>query len=156
MEQSDFNYTTYIRCSPEKLWQALTDPAFTQRYFFGVRFESDWKPGSPLYSRDPGGAQSAWGTVLRVEKPRLLEYTFEGEAHGMAGRATVATFEMQAHGNGTRLVLTHSRLTDVDPRRNTFSGLNNGWPAILSSLKSLVETGQPLVLAAMDAHGDYA
>jgi uncharacterized protein YndB with AHSA1/START domain len=155
--QPDFVYITYIRCSPQKLFQALMDPDVTRLYFFGADFDTDWKEGSPLHVRRADG-RVRWGTVLKVEAPRLLSYTFDGPAHGReAGRPTVATFEIRPHGDCVRLYLTHSRLDpdDLDPRKDTFHGLNNGWPAILSSLKSLMETGRALALEPMDAKGEY-
>ena len=148
--EKDFVYITYIATTPEKLWQALIEPAFTRQYFFGVEFETDWKPSSVIQVPGPEGKKQQCGRVHHFEPPRLLAYTFDGPAHGPGGerRATLATFEIQAHGGGVRLYLTHSHLepADLDPRKDTFAGLNNGWPAILSSLKSLVETGAPLEL----------
>jgi len=156
--QPDFVYISYIRTTPEKLWNALINPEITQLYFMGVAFETDWNPGSPLYTHPQGGEKKLWGTVKAFEPPRLLAYTFDGPAHGpKPHRATLATFEMQPHGDGVRLYLTHSQLTpeDVDSRKNTFHGLNNGWPAILSGLKSFLETGESIRLEDMNAQGEY-
>jgi uncharacterized protein YndB with AHSA1/START domain len=137
MPHPDLVYITYIRTTPEKLFQALTDPAFTKQYFGGVAFDTDWKPHSKIHVPGPDGPV-LWGTVLQVDPPRLLSYTFDGPAHGKAGagRSTVATFEVEPHGEGVRLHLTHSRLEpmDVDLRRDTFHGL---------------------VLRPSDAKGDY-
>lgn len=158
MAQPDFVYITYIRTNPETLFKALREPEYTKQYFMGVHFETDWQAGSKLYTLNPAGNRVLWGTVLRVEPPKVLSYTFDGPAHGQEpGRPTIATFEIQPHGDGVRLYLTHSQLdsADVDPRKDTFHGLNNGWPAILSSLKSLLETGKGLVFAPMDEKGEY-
>jgi uncharacterized protein YndB with AHSA1/START domain len=156
--ERDFVYTTYIAAPPEKLWQALTEPAYTRLYFFGMEFDSDWRPQSELLAAGSDGVKKRWGQVLRYEAPKVLAYTFDGPAHGQApGRPTVATFELQPHGGGTKLTLTHSQLQaqDLDPRRDTFAGLNNGWPAILSSLKSLMETGRPYEFLPADEKGNY-
>ncbi|HTA17020.1 MAG TPA: SRPBCC family protein [bacterium] len=154
----DFVYVSYIRTDPETLFKALMDPAFTKQYFFGVQYDTDWKAGSKIHNTDGAGRRSLWGSVVRVEPPKLLSYTFDGPAHGTeAGRPTLATFEIQPHGDGVRLYLTHSQLEaqDWDARKDTFHGLNNGWPAILSSLKSLLETGKALTFNPMDGKGEY-
>jgi uncharacterized protein YndB with AHSA1/START domain len=159
MSQPDYVYISYIRATPAQVFEALTDPLSTKQFFFGVSFDTDWKPGSKIHVPGPEGRRLLWGKVLKAEEPNLLSYTFDGPAHGAAegSRSSTATFEIQAHGEGSRLFLTHSRLQpgDLDPRKDTFHGLNNGWPAILSGLKSLLETGQALDLLPMDAKGDY-
>ncbi|HTB22153.1 MAG TPA: SRPBCC domain-containing protein [bacterium] len=159
MSQPDYVYISYLRATPNQVFKALTDPQYTKQYFFGVSFDTDWKPGSKIHVPGPDGKHVLWGRVLKVEEPRLLSYTFDGPAHGTTEDAwpTTATFEIHSHGEGTRLYLTHSGLKpgDLDPRKDTFHGLNNGWPAILSSLKSLLETGKALTLRPGDTKGDY-
>src|SRR5689334_3608155 len=132
----DFIYISYIASTQDKVWKALIDPEFTSQYFFGVKFDTDWRPGSVIHVAGPKGEKIQWGTVEKFEVPRLLAYTFDGPAHGVpvGQHPTLATFEVEPHGSGVRLYLTHSRLTaeDYEARKDTFRGLNNGWPAILS------------------------
>jgi uncharacterized protein YndB with AHSA1/START domain len=143
MDKPAFLYVTYIATTPEKLWEALTDGDFTRRYWGGRRIESDWKVGSPVrHVREDGGLD--WqGEVLRSEWPRLLSYTFHmqiSEAH-RGDRPSRLTFELKPIGSVVKLTLTHE---DFDSGSATFETTRHGWPAIMSSLKSLLESGSPL------------
>ncbi|REE90672.1 uncharacterized protein YndB with AHSA1/START domain [Paenibacillus taihuensis] len=141
-----FVYTTYIATTPEKLWEALTSSEFTEQYFFGSRIESDWKIGSKVtYSR--GGEVTDYGTILKCEPHRLLSFTWNYVAD-KSGRAepSQVTFTLVPMNGSVKLTLKHENLipSDIVDRDDTFEGLNNGWPAILSNLKSLLETGRTL------------
>ncbi|GIF77883.1 ArsR/SmtB family transcription factor [Asanoa siamensis] len=156
MGTNDFVYTTYINTTPERLWQALTDPAFTKRYW-GTEFDTDWKPGSPMVWR-PEGARIAdpEQVVLESEPHRRLSYTWHtftdewATASGMseADRAAFAaeprstvTFELEPAGTAVKLTVTHG---GFPPDSAVRKAVNGGWPHIVSGLKTLLETGEPL------------
>lgn len=138
-------YEVYIRTTPEKLWQAITSRATTQEYF-GLDVEADWKPGSKFtYTHRDTGALAHYGTVLESEPPRRLVHTFEhdySEEHG-GGPDDVSkvTWEITPVGELCRLTLVHD---GWKAESQSYRSSGQGWPMILSSLKSLVETGAPL------------
>jgi uncharacterized protein YndB with AHSA1/START domain len=143
MDRPAFVYVTYIATTPEKLWEALTDGEFTRRYWGGRRIESDWNVGSPIrHVRQDGGID--WqGEVLESQRPRLLSYTFHlhiSDEH-RGERPSRVTFELQPMGSVVKLTLTHE---DFEPGSATLETTRHGWPAIMSSLKSLLERGSPL------------
>jgi uncharacterized protein YndB with AHSA1/START domain len=141
MSKPEFVYVTYIETTPEKLWHALTDPDFTARYWFGVRLESDWKVGS-RFAMVMNGTTSDAGEVLEYDPPRLLSYTFVNLSEKYRNeRPARATFVLEAHGGLVKLTLTHE---GFDEGSKMLPAISKGWPAILSGLKSLLETGRPL------------
>jgi uncharacterized protein YndB with AHSA1/START domain/DNA-binding transcriptional ArsR family regulator len=156
MDKPSFVYTTYIRTTPEQLWQALTDPAFTRRYW-NVSFETDWKPGSTM-TWDMGGITVAHPeqVVLESEPYRRLSFTWHSfttelnDALGLSdevreriaaeGRSQ-ATFELEPVGDSVKLTVIHEGL---DPEGHVKSLIGDGWPRVLSRLKTLLETGETL------------
>jgi uncharacterized protein YndB with AHSA1/START domain len=143
IDKPEFVYVTYVGTTAEKLWQALTDGGFTRRYWGGRRIESDWQVGSPVkHVREDGGID--WqGKVLQSDRPRLLSYTFHmliSEQH-RGERPSRVTFELQPLGSVVKLTLTHD---NFESKKATLETTRHGWPAIMSSLKSLLETGSPL------------
>jgi uncharacterized protein YndB with AHSA1/START domain/DNA-binding transcriptional ArsR family regulator len=156
MGNNSFVYTTYIRTTPERLWQALTDPTFTRRYW-GVAFASDWKPGSPMVWEDNGvKIADPAQVVLESEPHRRLSYAWHtftpewAEGHGfsdellgtLAGeRRSRVTFEIEPLGQLVRLTVVHD---DFDSGSQAFEMISEGWPHLLSSLKTLLETGDAL------------
>jgi uncharacterized protein YndB with AHSA1/START domain/DNA-binding transcriptional ArsR family regulator len=156
MDRPSFVYTTYIRTTPEQLWQALTDPAFTRRYW-NASFETDWKPGSTM-TWDLGGIVVAdpEQVVLESEPYRRLSFTWHtfspelNASHGFteevseriaAEARSKATFEIEAVGDAVKLTVVHEGL---DPDGLVKDMIGNGWPLVLSRLKSLLETGESL------------
>ncbi len=154
----EFVYTTYIRATQEELWRALTDPAFTRRYW-GLAWESDWKPGSLVALRlGPGDVAIAGPAqvVLESEPGRRLSYTWPSftpewaAAYGVSDerlaalaaepRSTV-TFDIEPLGDQVRLTVVHG---GFEPGSAVLPGIAGGWPRILSSLKTLLETGDVL------------
>ena len=138
-----FFYVTYIRTTPAKLWEALTTPEFTRAYWFGVTAESDWKPGSPWRLVFPDGRVADIGEVVEVDPPRRLvlkwrnEFMPELKAEGYSR----ATFTLEPEGDVVKLTVTH----EIDRTGSKFiAAVSGGWPKILSSLKSLLETGAAL------------
>ena len=137
-----FVYVTYIHTTPEKLWTALTDPAFTQRYWGGRRVESTWALGAPVTFITPSGEVEVKGEVLRSDPPRELSYTFNIAAPGSDETAgSRVTSKIAQPWGSVQLTVIHEGLA---PDSRAFLAISQGWPAILSSLKTLLETGEPL------------
>jgi DNA-binding transcriptional ArsR family regulator/uncharacterized protein YndB with AHSA1/START domain len=156
MQKPEFVYATYIKTTPEQLWQALTDPAFTSRYW-GATFSSDWLAGSEM-TWEYGGVTIADPAqiVLESEPYRRLAYTWqtvtpefaktvgfsdEYFAKVAAERRSKVSFDIEPHGQGVKLTVVHD---DFDPGSAMLESVSNGWPVILSSLKTLLETGEAL------------
>ncbi|MBB6673357.1 SRPBCC family protein [Cohnella nanjingensis] len=154
MNNSTFAYVTYIATTPEKLWEALTNGDFTEKYWFGRKVQSDWTEGAPVTFRIADGTVAAQGVVLESEPYRRLSYTFQWpEDRTVRERSTKVTFELQPMEAAVKLSLKHEDLlpTDIRSEHEGFNGINgdginNGWPVILSGLKSLLESGKPLSL----------
>jgi uncharacterized protein YndB with AHSA1/START domain len=144
VRKPEFVYVTYIETTPEKLWEALTDSAFTRQYWFDTEVRSDWKVGSP-FALVMSGTVTDTGEILEADRPRRLSYTFRHERDDDMRNepATKVVFTLQPFGKLVKLTVTHegfgvgSKLLD---------GISKGWPAILSGLKSLLETGKVLAI----------
>ncbi|HUF68070.1 MAG TPA: SRPBCC domain-containing protein [Longimicrobiales bacterium] len=135
-------FEIWIKTTPERLWQAITDPAMRARYNFGAAIESDWKPGSKFEMKAGGGSvHLGVGELLEVEAPRRLVQSMtalwsdEAKAEGTSR----VTWEIEAVGDSCRLTVTHDQL-----REGANPELYGGWPMILSGLKTLLETGENL------------
>ena len=141
-------YTIYVAATPERVWQALTDPEFTQEYWGGLRIQSDWRAGSPVNHRGKDGRIAWQGEVLAAEPPRLLSYSFHMQIsdNHRSDKPSRVTFQIEPLGDVVKLTLTHD---DFEPSSVTFETTLYGWPAIMSSLKSLIETGKPLPFAGL-------
>lgn len=147
-----FLYVIYIKTTVEKLWEALTDGNFSEKYWMGFHIESDWKVGSPIYIRNRGfleGKADITGEVIACEPPHLLTYTFGSKSDPLAAQRegpSRVTYQLSPVGGMVKLTLTHENLLpqDLGEKTLTLRGVNNGWPAILSGLKSLLEAGQTL------------
>lgn len=154
MRKPEFIYVTYIETTPEKLWQALTDPDFTQAYWFGVRLRSDWKPGSTFEMVRSDGSVSDAGEVVEYDPPRRLAYTFVNLSEEYRGeRPARATFVLEPYGKLVKLTLTHQ---GFDEGGKMLAGISKGWPAILSGLKTMLETGRPLEVPYAAVKGEDA
>jgi uncharacterized protein YndB with AHSA1/START domain len=142
MSKPEFIYVTYIETTPEKLWHALTDGDFTERYWFGARLRSDWKVGSSFEMVRSDGAVSDAGKVVECDPPRRLAYTFINLSDTYKNEfPALATFVLEPYGKLVKLTLTQEGFVEGG---KFYAGISKGWPAILSSLKSLLETGEPL------------
>jgi uncharacterized protein YndB with AHSA1/START domain len=142
MSKPEFIYVTYIETTPEKLWHALTEGDFTERYWFGMRLRSDWKAGSSFEMVRRDGTVSDAGKIVEVDPPRRLAYTFVNLSDKYKNDLpALATFTLEPYGKLVKLTLTHEGFTEGS---KFYSGISKGWPAILSSLKSILETGKPL------------
>lgn len=139
-------YTIYIASTPEKVWQALTTAEFSRKYFFGNAVEVDLKIGGAYVVRPPDGSVHISGEVIECDPPRKLTITFNVNWPQLIEKLgpTLVTYEIEPAGDAVRLTMTeaHDRPLDDD----ILSGGRSGWPAILSSLKSLLETGQALAI----------
>jgi uncharacterized protein YndB with AHSA1/START domain len=141
--KSSFVYVIYIRTTPEKLWGALTTPEFMKKYWFGMNFETDWKAGSPWKLVFPDGRVADTGEIVEIEQPRRLvlkwcnhlrpELHEEGDAR--------CVMEIEPAGDVVQLTIIH----EIDkPGSKLIDAVSGGWPKILSSLKTLLETGTAL------------
>ena len=156
VEKPSFVYTTYIRTTPEALWQALTEPAFTERYW-ATTFDSDWKPGSPVTWHTRGLAISdpeqivvesepcrrlsyTWHT-LTPEWTQSLNFTDDASERLRGERRSKVTFEIEPLGDQVKLTVIHD---DLEPGGVMGSLISEGWPRVLANLKTLLETGDPL------------
>jgi uncharacterized protein YndB with AHSA1/START domain len=133
-------FEIYIKTTPQRLWQAITDTEMRRKYNFGAVFKSDWTKGSRLeaYGR---GVLIADGENLEVDPPRRLVQSFRalwGEDVKREGTSRV-TWEIEPIGDSCRLLVTHDQL-----REDANAQLYGGWPMVLSGLKTLLETGQLL------------
>jgi uncharacterized protein YndB with AHSA1/START domain len=134
-------FEIYIKTTPERLWEAITDGEMRKKYSFGVGTESAWTEGSSYRSSVPGVVEIASGENVEVDPPRRLVQTFQAlwsEDVEKEGTSRV-TWEIEPVGSSCRLQVTHDQLGE---------GANNqlwgGWPMILSGLKTLLETGEQL------------
>jgi uncharacterized protein YndB with AHSA1/START domain len=143
-----FSYHVHIAATPDSVWRALTDGVLTRQYWYGRRAESDWKVGSPVtfwYDSADGEAVSDRGIVLESVRPRRLSYTWQVQfKESMRDEnPSRVTFEIEPEGEDAKLTVTHD---DLEAGGEVLPSVRNGWPAILCSLKSLLETGEPLAL----------
>ncbi|MFP3916933.1 SRPBCC family protein [Lysinibacillus telephonicus] len=144
---SSFQYDIYIATTPEKLWEALTNSEFTEKYWFGRKIQSDWKEGSLVTFFDENGNITDDGTLIAYEPHQLLLYTFLWvEDQTQRECLPKVTFKLQPMESTVKLTLQHEDLlpSDFFDESEGFQGINNGWPAIISNLKSLLETGKML------------
>jgi uncharacterized protein YndB with AHSA1/START domain/DNA-binding transcriptional ArsR family regulator len=147
MDTFDHVYSVYIQAPPERVWRAITDGDETARYYYGTRVVSSWQPDAPLVYTYPDGTTAADGKVLEVEPPKRLRMTFharwspEVEAEGPVEMAWV----LDAAGPATKLTVTTSGLRAGSAIAEEFA---SGIVYIVSGLKSLVETGEPLAVGA--------
>ncbi|NOU71074.1 ATPase [Paenibacillus sp. LMG 31458] len=144
MNKTSFVYTTYIATTPEKLWAALTTSEFTKQYFFGREIVSDWQVGSSFKLMNKDKVEH-YGEVLVYEPYRLLTITWSVKDVEVERMSTV-TYELTPMDATVKLSLRHEELLEKDIRKDEgkIEGFNNGWPVILSNLKSLLETGKTL------------
>jgi uncharacterized protein YndB with AHSA1/START domain len=138
--QAPLNYIFYIAAKPEKVWEGFVSPESNRILFMGAELEADFKPGGSMAWVGPGpdGKRVAYvhGKVLRFEPPKLLQYTF---AMGQNDKMSRATVELVPETEATKVTVTHDEWAEDDP---TYAACADGWPRILSRLKTLIETGK--------------
>ncbi|MQA97662.1 MAG: metalloregulator ArsR/SmtB family transcription factor [Streptosporangiales bacterium] len=156
MDRPEFVYTTYIKTTPERLWQALTDPAFTQRYW-GVAFATDWRTGAPMTWEENGHrVADPEQVVLEADPPRRLAYTWHtftpewAELHGIGADVLAeisreprsrVSFSIEPLGGLVKLTVVHDGFAADS---TVLEMISSGWPHLLSDLKTLLETGETL------------
>jgi uncharacterized protein YndB with AHSA1/START domain len=141
MAKSTFVYVTYIRTTPERLWSALTDDTeFMKQYWFGVHCASQWRAGSPWKMVSGDGSITDAGEIIEAEPPRrlVIRWQHQKNAELKAEGESLCTMELEPSGAAVKLSITHT--IDRDPSK-LIAAVSGGWPAILSNLKSLLETG---------------
>jgi uncharacterized protein YndB with AHSA1/START domain len=143
MEKPEFVYVTYLRTTPQKLWQALTQPEFTRRYWMGTWQECEWKPGAPWRIMLPDGRVADSGEVLEIEPERrlVLNWRNEFKPELRAEGYSRLTYEIEKQGESVKLTVIHQM---DKPGSKFIKAVSDGWPHILASLKSLLETGESL------------
>jgi uncharacterized protein YndB with AHSA1/START domain len=137
-------YEVYIRTTPQKLWQAITDPEISRHYFYGGAQTSDWKPGSSYALYDPDDKVNMLdGKVLEADPPRKLVHTFHAlQDEGVrSDRPSRVTWQIDQVGEVCKLTVIHD---DFDGETATYKSVQSGWGPVLSGLKTLLETGKPL------------
>ena len=134
-------FEIFIKATPERIWEAITDPHQRAKYSFGVETRSDWTTGSAYRAEVPGGPTIAEGENLVVEPPHLLVQSFRAlwSDDVKAQGTTRVTWEIEQVGDSCRLTVVHDRLPQT-----ANAELYGGWPMILSGLKTLLETGELL------------
>ena len=141
MTKTAFVYVTYINSTPQRIWDALTKPEFTRQYWEHDNV-SDWKPGSKWEHRTQKGEARIVGEVIENDPPKRLVITWAApnEASDPKKRSRV-TFELVPIDEMVQLTVTHDEL---EAGSSMDSGIRKGWPRVLASLKTLLETGKPL------------
>jgi uncharacterized protein YndB with AHSA1/START domain len=142
----DTIYTIYLASTPEEVWQALTTAEFSRQYFFGFAFEMEPRVGGSFIARAPDGSTHIDGEVRACDPPRKLSVTWNVNWPGLVEKLgqTIVTYEIAQAGDAVRLTMTESHERELP--EDILSGGRTGWPAILSSLKSVLETGKPLAI----------
>ncbi len=150
----EFVYTTYITTTPEQLWKALTEPAFTRRYW-GMHFDTDWEAGSGMtwhweddvtvadpdqvvVESDPYRRLSYTWHTFTPELGRKFDFSDEFIAAAAAEQRSRVAFELEPHGDTVKLTVVHGDFGEGSVIQTSISG---GWPIVLSNLKTLLETG---------------
>jgi uncharacterized protein YndB with AHSA1/START domain len=139
MTKPDYVYTTYIKTTPEKLWDAITNPEFTRQYWGGLENVSDWKKGSQWQhiARDEKDPVYITGRVLESDRPRRLVLTW-ADPDQLSDESRV-TFAIEPMQDTVRLIVTHGGFKSDSTMAPKIA---EGWPRVLSSMKSFLETGQ--------------
>ena len=139
-------FEVYIRATPERVWQGITEGEMTRGYYFGSAISSEWTAGAGYEMTSPDGSE-VWieGEVLEIDPPRRLVQSFRAHWDAQMDQEgpSRVTWDLEAAGATTRLRVTHEELSEAAAAQVSF-----GWPRILSGLKTLLETGEPLEIGA--------
>jgi uncharacterized protein YndB with AHSA1/START domain len=136
----DTVYITYIAAAAEQVWNALTLEAFTKHFFFGMHIHSEWRVGEPWTLYTAEGARAVSGTVLAAERPNLLRVSWIVEGADLP--ECIVTYAIETQGMVVKLTMTEHHPSPLDP--SWLEGGKEGWPKILSGLKTLLETDSVL------------
>ena len=150
MGKSTFVYVTYIRTTPNRLWSALTDAEFMTHYWFGMHCDSQWTPGSAWRLVSPNGEVLDAGEIVEADSPRrlVIRWRHQNKAELKAEGDSLCTMELEPNGPAVKLSITHTIERDAS---KLITAVSVGWPKILSNLKSLLETGSPVLQDAYPA-----
>jgi uncharacterized protein YndB with AHSA1/START domain len=144
--QTDQVYIVFVRATPEQVWAAITEPEFTTKYFYGTVIDSTFEAGAPYLGLTSDRSQTmVEGEILEADPPRLLRHTWKTlwDEAAVGEPASRVSWEIEPQENGTtKLTVVHDQL-DASPM--TAAGVADGWAYVLSGLKTLLETGEPLV-----------
>ncbi len=145
MDKPELIYETYVRASAEKVFQALTDPEFTSKYFHNTHVTSDWKPGSPVRFDNEDGSTAVDGEVLVYDPPHLLSITWHPlyDPDTVSEKPSRVTFSITAMGDVCKLRTVHDRFEHAD---GVYKNVELGWFFVLDNLKTYLETGKALEL----------
>ena len=140
MAKSTYFYVSYIRTTPEKLWKALTDAEFIKQYWFGMRAESEWRPGSSWKLVASDGKVWDAGEIVEAVAPRrlVIRWQHQNKPELKAEGPTLCTMELEPNGSAVKLTITH---TIERESSKVIEAVSGGWPKVISNLKSLLETG---------------
>lgn len=144
MSKPEFVYITYIKTTPDKLWHALTDREFARRYWMDCTLTSDWKVGSPM-TMERGGELKNECMILESDPPRRLSYSWHSvfDPDMQKEFPSEVTYLIEQHGEIVKFTVIHEGFAEGSA---TLSSVASGWPMVLASLKSILETGKPLKL----------
>lgn len=144
MSKPEFVYTTYIKTTPEKLWHALTDRDFARRYWMDCTLTSDWKPGSRM-TMERGGELKNTCVILESDPPKKMIFSWHSvlDPDMKKEKPSRVTYLIEQHGEIVRFTVIHE---GFDAGSKTLPSVAFGWPMVLASLKSILETGEPLLL----------
>ena len=142
-DKPDFVFSTYIRTTPDRLWDALTNPEMTQQFYYGGRVQAELKPGGNFSYLAPNGEINLHGQVLEIDPPKKLVTTFRATWAEAGGETTRVMYEIEPMGEVCKFTMTHF---DYEKSK---AGVEMGWPIIVAGLKTLLETGKPLNIPIM-------
>jgi uncharacterized protein YndB with AHSA1/START domain len=139
-------YTIYIASTPQKVWQALTSAEFSRKYFSGFSIEADLKIGGAFIARAPDGSVHIDGKVIECDPPKKLTVTWNVNWPELVEKLgpTLVTYEIEPAGQNVKLTMLQSHDRPISD--DILSGGREGWPAILSNLKSVLETGSAMTI----------
>lgn len=142
MRKPTFVYVTYIAASPENVWQALTKPELSAQYWFGYRVQADDGKGGRMTAHNPAGKLAHDDPIIESDPPRKLVYGWKPLYRDLPDeKPSRVTFTLEPFKGQTRLTMVHD---EFDEDSKMFDMISAGWPAVLSSLKSFLETGKGL------------
>ena len=144
VDRSHFVYVSFIRTTPAKLWNALTDPEFIRQYWFGMTVECSWKKGSPWKLVRADGSTVDAGEILELDAPQrmVIRWQNEWKPELKAEGPSRCTIELEPLGSAVKLTITH----EIErPDSKLITAVSGGWPKIISNLKSLLETGSTVL-----------
>ena len=145
MSRPSHVYEVIIRATPERIWEAITRSELTRDYFYGTLVESEWKPGAPLRYAYADGRVAAEGTVIEMDPPRRLVHTFSAlwDDRVKADAPHRVSWTIEPMGSSCRVRVEHF---DFEGPTATFESITGGLSVILSGMKTLLETGEPLTM----------